>query len=170
LSKVEELKALRNARIQTIETGAVRDITSKSGSVYMYTDLNAHGGNGRLVMRKEEACLIYPNTLASEFYVETGTINYYIVHVGKRQFTVKIDSALSNNKNRGVDYVKELKIGYCDTIKFPVYSIKFIVTSNGKLLASSLNNVPNLFALGIDSVMSAGDVMTEIGNAIVKFK
>lgn len=158
IPKSEQLMHLRRLGILAVEARAARDIISSSGRLTIYT--NTKDDSKNLVLTTGEADMLYPNTLASQYYPESNDVINRLIQVGARRFRVII--------YRGaVVQVDELFRGYNMAVGLPVYSIDYISTSNG-MLATAFHNVEQLSKYRLP--MTAEEVVNEIALAMIEYR
>lgn len=167
LSKGKGLAELRRIGIKTIDTRAARDIVSTSNKLVVYTDPERHDGRGRVLMGYEEASMIYPNSLASEFYIEAEGITNKLLQVGSRRFRIILKDNENSLGKGEVQHIDEITPGYNMLLSSPIFSIDYISTRNG-MLAITYNNVERLADYDIQQIMSAEQVISEVYNALLK--
>lgn len=167
-SKGNGLAELKRVGIKTIDTRAARDIVSASNKLVVYTDPERHDGRGRVLMGYEEASMIYPNSLASEFYDEAEGITNKLLQVGSRRFRVILKAKAGTLEKGEVEHIDEITPSYNMLIGIPIYSIDYISTKNG-MLAITFNNVECLSDYGMEHIMSAEQVISEVYNALLKY-
>ena len=159
LTILEGLSRLRGIGIATIETKAVRQIQSEY--------LILHNEYNSTIMKKSEAELIYPNSLASECASNNLTI-YRLLQIGKRRFKVILKLTDSNINDYSMVSIEEIAPMYNIALGFPIYSIDYKITQNG-LFAIRVNNIENLKSYDIDKIISPDEIMDLIYDAMMKY-
>lgn len=160
-SKGKGLARLRKFGIQTIQLNATREINNVS-KVIVYTDTNKKGC-GAVVMSLNDAKIMYPNSLASEFYEGVDEI-YKLLYIGKRRFAITIKKDANTSKGQ-ITSIKEINSMFNKAIAEPIFSIDYIETSVG-LLAVRLNTAEKLEDYGIQNYMTPEEVVDEIWQAL----
>lgn len=168
LDKGEGILVLKRLGVETIELKAARDIITRSSKVVVYTDPSRHDGSGRVVMSVDEATLLYPNSLASEYYEEAGGDILKYLQVGSRRFRILISGGRVGLNGGVVESIEELESGYNARLGLPIYSIDYISTNRG-LRAITFNNIEDLSLYGLDKYIGAKDVIKEVYDALIKY-
>lgn len=161
------LKELRNLGVKTIELKQVSQFYKGEGPLVVYIDPKAHNGKGKLIMSVEDAQLAYPNSLASPYIETTNGYILKYVHVGKRRFALyyKKDEPISLNMGRLID-INEATPEYNRQVGLPIYSIDYIVKDNNEMVATDFNAVQSLGDIGLQSKLTAENVIDEIVQAL----
>lgn len=166
--KAEGLAQLRSIGVQTIDTTAARRAVSASGKLVVYTDQSKHDGTGRVLMTMDEANMIYPNSLASEFFEEADCITNKLLQVGSRRFRIVLRGKRQSLKAGEVVQLSEITPSFNMLLGLPIYSIDYVSTPRG-LLAITLNTVERLADYGLQEVIKPEDVINEVYNALLKY-
>lgn len=161
------LKELRNLGVKTIELKQVSQFYKGEGPLVVYVDPKEHKGKGKLIMSVEDAQLAYPNSLASPYIETTNGYILKYVHVGKRRFALyyKKDEPISLNMGRLID-INEATPEYNRQVGLPIYSIDYIVKDNNEMVATDFNMVQSLGNIGLQSKLTAENVIDEIVQAL----
>lgn len=161
------LKELRNLGVKTIELKQVSQFYKGEGPLVVYVDPKEHKGKGKLIMSVEDAQLAYSNSLASPYIETTNGYILKYVHVGKRRFALyyKKDEPISLNMGRLID-INEATPEYNRQVGLPIYSIDYIVKDNNEMVATDFNTVQSLGDIGLQSKLTAENVIDEIVQAL----
>lgn len=161
-SKGKLMKQLKDQGIKSLELKAVRDFDNSVKQLVIYTNPKLHESKGKILMSLDDARMLYPTYLASEFYNEADSEFLKYLQIGYRRFTLKMKSG---DKNKFGDClvtdIKEMTPDLNYLMMKPIFSIDYI--SNGKeMIAIDFNMAQRLSKLGIDKIMTAEQVMSEI--------
>ena len=167
--KVEELKFLNYLGNKTIPIMPVSKISMDVERVVVYMDLHGHRGKGKLLMRLNEANMLYPNKLASEYFDTNPGITFKILYIGKRRFRCVLRNSDFFTENEILD-ISELPSGYNLKIALPIFSIDYVQDRSNQMLACDFNSVQRLDYLGMEKLLSANDVISEIYRAMLEHK
>lgn len=170
-SKLESLKYLRNIGVRTIQikpvSKFVRGIDSEK--VVVYTDINSHGPNDKIICSGQEALIEFPNYLGSNYIEFTCGKSIKVVHIGKRIFQVIMQNDNPDSLEHGkVISISEVQSGISFNIREPIYSIDYIPIGNIPI-ATDLNSVQQLDKLGLQSLISADEVYEEVNRAMLLY-
>lgn len=167
-SKGRGLAELRRVGVKTIEAKAARDIVSASNKLVVYTDPSKHDGSGRILMSYDEANMIYPNSLASEFFDEADGFTNKLLQIGSRRFKIVFKAEPLSLKTGDIVSIDEITPSYNMLLGLPIYSIDYIPTHDG-MLAITLNTVERLLGYGLEKIITAEQVISEVYNALLKY-
>lgn len=167
-NKSKGLAILKALGIQTVETGAVRTLISDSGKLVVYTNQSDHSGEGRALMRIEEAKLLYPNSLASVYFPEACGVTNKLLQVGSRRFRVLLSDITGGIQKGKVVQIDEITSAYNFAVGLPIFSIDYISTNKG-LLAITLNTVERLSDYGFENIMKPEEVINEIFLSLTQY-
>ena len=163
------LKCLRDKGIQTIELRAAREFGAEADKLVVYTNPTLHGSLGKMVMRRDEAKLMYSNNLAAKFYEEADGVTIKYLQIGSRRFRVTMRTWEPEDLSGGiVEDIEELDRGYNYLIQEPIFSIDYI-SDGTKMIAIDFNKPQRLEGLGIIGVMTPEEVIEEIKKALIKY-
>ncbi len=161
-NKILELMALKNIGIPVIDIKPITkvfDITNKD-LVIVYTDIEGHSGNGKLVLDFNEANMLYPNRLCSRISRQYDGYTYKYLKIGNKQFWLVIQNDNYLREHKLVS-ISELTKGYNYNIDIPIYSIDYVLFNNIQT-AVDFNTTQNLSKLNFQNYMSEEEVSLEI--------
>lgn len=171
-SKVEELRIVKALGIKTLELKPANQIVmgSHNQKVVVYMDLSKHSGEGKMIYPLNTVKITYPNKLCSIFYEPSDGVvrTYKFLQIGKRRFWVYI-------RNKGlvedtVEGITEIESGYNYYLRLPIYSIDYILTSDGLTqIAVDFNSIQSLSKLGMNRVLGAEVVVQEVYESILEY-
>lgn len=162
------LGQLRNMGIKTIELKAARDCDNTVKKLVVYTNPRLHESKGKRIVRLDEARLMFSNNLASKYYEEANGVTLKFLQVGARRFRVTLKSDGQSLQEGNVTDIVELasELNFC--IMHPIFSIDYITTGK-EMIAIDFNKVQQLDKIGMESVLSPGEVITEIKRSIMAY-
>lgn len=168
-SRWKELKMIADGMgIKTIPIEIVGDTYGTGNEwVVVYLNENGHGRESKTLLRKSEAAIGYPYKMCSKYHIEANNITFKFLQVGKRRFnlTLKNENGLALFDEGRVIDVKELIPGYNYILKEPIFSIDYIMTTDGEI-AVDFDRYPNLSKLNFMYTMNGEEVAREIVEAI----
>lgn len=161
------LEKLRAKGVPIIPLGAVNQFPRTARNLVVYTDQKAHQGQGKKILDWNEANIMYPNTLASQYVEDTGGLYLKHLQVGSRRFNLTMQNPYNGTACHPgfIVNLQELEPGYNFVMALPIFSIDYI-PFNGVMTAVDFNEVQNLYELGFERVMTPSDVVKEIESAI----
>ncbi|MBR1454035.1 MAG: hypothetical protein IJ593_05270 [Lachnospiraceae bacterium] len=170
LQRGQELKLLSSKIKNTIPFGKVSDICKLSDRVVVYTNVNKHNGEGKIICNSRMALDNFKNYLASPFIENTKGKSVKFLVIG--DFIYKIymhNDEFDNTLKAGVvDSIKESnKKEFSVKLDYPIYSVDFIVKPDGSLVACDFNSVENLSKLGFNKILSIDDILIQINKSLV---
>lgn len=159
MTVAEGLSRLRAIGIKTVETKAAREIQSE------YIIL--HNGHNSSILRSQEALLLYPNSLATEYNIENNTI-YKLIQVGARRFRVILKIKDYSLDKYDILSIDEVNPSYNMGLQIPIYSIDYVNTDKG-MLALKMNSVESLSKYKIDTVIKPDEVVESVRSSLLKY-
>lgn len=164
-NKIEALKILRDMGIKTITICPLDKVIEEQDKLVVYINLNKHNGEGKALMNKAEARLLYPNKFVSKFYAENDNKTYKILQIGDRRFAVVYQN-IDNFKLGKIIQINELERSRINQFKFPIYSIDYIKTKDG-MIATDFNTTEILSRLHIDEVIEPKEIIEALNKYFI---
>lgn len=150
---------------------AISRYASKTHCV-VFTDQTLHAGEGKQLMSFDQAIQQYPDKLASAFFAPKGqSTSLRFLRIGRRSFWLRYqsdDQWRSNCGNVDIAVLKEFEPSK-DFGSHPLFAIDFVLV-RGKLVALDFNTAPGIAGTGIENLMQAKQVYSEIALALVSPK
>lgn len=185
MSRREMLAWFDEAGFLTPRHGLVRDLvaTKAIGQVVVYTDENAHCGEGKIKLFASDALQYHPDCYATEYIPTTrvrGTgeyicpdkgVSFRALKIGNKGFLLKYDSIDDWRSNCGNCYSEVVntfvftEAAARHVSKYPLLAIDYVKQGNN-LLAIDFNKAPGLRKSGIEKFMTAQQVYDEIAGFI----
>lgn len=160
-SRSKDMQYLKTLGVKTIEIRAVREFVNVDKLV-VYTDPYKHNKQGKILVDYDEAIELYPNCPASKFYTESNGLTLKYLQVGKFRYKIYLQLTSSTTlEHENVVGIDILEPAYNLYIKQPIFSIDYTIDGDG-LLAIDYNRVQNLSRLGMQNILTAEAVISEI--------
>jgi len=131
----------------------------------VYTDLNKHCGEGKILVPWDEAISSLPASFASE-YIPSNSESLRVLQVGNSYFWLRYKSKNDWKSNYGDVDIEVLSMhdGYFNSdIKEPLYAIDFV--GGNEMLAVDFNTAPQIRGTGVENIVSARDIVRGIKEA-----
>lgn len=170
-TRAEDLKFLRDKGIQTIACGTVSQIIRPSmKKLVVYTSPTSHQSSGKHIYSLNDVLNQYSNCVVSEFLENYGGYTVKYLQIGERRFRLMFLNP--NYREQLIEgnmvAIEELQRQYNYAFGLPIYSIDYI--SNGcEMLAIDFNSTQCLKSIGMDKILKASDVVTEVKNALIAY-
>ena len=168
--RAKDLKYLRTLGLKTLELRQVNQFVRDTEPIVVYTNPKGHNSLGKEIMRVGEALKMYGNYTASRYIKPDNGYSMKYLQIGKQRYALyfkKDIDDISLKMGRLVNIVKA-EPEYNRLIGLPIYSIDYI-PHNGEMIATDFNCIENLKRLGIDSVISAEEVISEITKSLIVY-
>lgn len=164
MQRGKALRYLQDIGVRTIQLNQVSSISRfDTEKVVVYTDIMKHESKGKSIMTLDEAREMYPNHLASIYYSNTNGITLKYLQIGVKRFRLWYKKDIES-LDKGTLYNIEILEDYNSrAINLPIYSIDYIITSDGAL-ATDLNEVQNLEKINMQNYISSDEVVKQILN------
>lgn len=166
--KVYELNKLKRLGVKTIKLEPVYNKSYASKDLVVYSDQKKHLGKGKVILRYNEAKLMYNNYLASEYEEESASNVLKYLQIGERRFRLELEYEKRSLEKFTVKDIYEESRSYNKSIPIPIYSIDYI-NINSEMIAIDLNEVENLSRLNITSILSTSEIMDEIEKTLIHY-
>lgn len=166
----EALSFLKNNGIKTVNFGPFRNFGKNIKNFVVYTNPSLHNFLGKHIYSYNEVQSQYRNYLVSEFLDNYGGYTVKYLQIGERRFRLMFFNPDYKTKliEGSMVAIEELPRQYNYAIGLPIYSIDYI--SNGvEMVAIDFNEVQRLNTIGINNLISAEDVATEVKNALIAY-
>lgn len=170
MSRAEALTYLKNNGINTVKYGPFIKFTGETKKFVVYTNQASHDFKGKLICTFDKVASEYSNYLVSEFLSSSNGLTIKYLQIGERRFRMMFSNPEFEEtlKEGSLVQFDELPKGYNHAIGLPIYSIDYI--SNGlEMLAIDFNQVQNLQKIGIDKIITADEVITQVENALIAY-
>lgn len=170
LGRGEGLEYLRQNGIKTVQFGPFSKFNRNTKSFVVYTNPSLHNFLGKHIYTYNEVAGQYSNCVVSEFLEIYGGYTVKYLQVGERRFRIMFFNPEFKTKliEGSVITVEELPRQYNHAIGLPIYSIDYI--SNGiEMVAVDFNTVQQLGSIGMEKLISAEDVATEVKKSIIAY-
>ena len=151
--------------------GVVKELVPQlpSGAqVVVYLDEDAHRGEGKLKLSREQAMGEYPGCYASEYVGSGNAVTWSHLQIGARSWWLEYVSWSDWRSNQGECCVKVLHEeapGYHPQIKAPLFAIDFL-RDDAYIYAIDFNVAPALAHTGLPSLLYPGEAVKLIKHAI----
>lgn len=170
MSRDQMFKFLTEHNVPTVQYGTPQELKSNGfqGRVVVYTDLNAHRGDGKLLMTVNDALLSMPNYLCSRYSSTVPGLSIRHLQLGEYWFKLRYTSVDDWRSNCGSDVdilLLDVGIGYHSTIRAPVFAIDFVQANDG-LLAVDYNIAPGCAYTGIEQFVKPKEIADSIKKTI----
>ena len=164
-----DLKYLRNLGIKTIEIKQVNKFFRGDGPIVVYKNTKGHHGDGKEIMRVDEALRSYDNYIASSYIASDNGITIKYLQIGKRRFNLYFQKKDKFTLDKGdlVD-IKESTQAFNSLIGLPIFSIDYI-SNDREMLATDFNSVENLQLIDFSRYMKSEEVVKEIIDALTVY-
>jgi len=168
--RAEALTYLKSLGIPTIKFGAFSSFDYKTPEFVVYTNPKLHDGLGKYVYSFYDVATQYRNYLVAEHAQGTQGYTLKYLQIGERRFKLTLHNpnyknVLSEGKVVGIT---ELEKGYNFNIRLPIYSIDYVVKDRMPI-AIDFNEVQELSRLGMDTILSAEEVVNEVKKALIAY-
>lgn len=171
MNRSEMFKFFRKNEIATVKYGSSEAMyLAGCEKLVVYTDLNSHCGEGKLLMTASEAVNQLPNYLASEYNPIKRGESFRHLQLGNFWAWMRYkskDDWRSNNGEVDIDLL-EVDCGYHPKVKLPIFAIDYIETPSG-LLAIDLNIAPGARGIGLEGVITPRETAKSIKRAYALF-
>ncbi len=147
--------------------------------VVVFTDVNAHAGDGKLKMSLDEAREKFPGHFAAQFIPTAKTYasrTERVVVAGDYQYWLEYKSMDDWRSNAGETTIAELDTrfrpglhGNIHEIKSPLYAIDFVAVGNERL-AIDLNVSPGLKGTPIEDIVTAEHMAGSIKSRLAELR
>lgn len=136
LDKVQQLRLLKSIGYETIHIEPLRGMVGID-KVLVYNNINLHYGAGKSIMNYTDATLMYGNNLATECFDTDMT--YKLLQIGYDCYSLEVENiGLKENRLKSLIFVGRGLPGLKDK-KYPMYSIDFVRSKSGRMLACDLD-------------------------------
>jgi hypothetical protein len=147
---------------------------AKDNDVVIYTDEYAHGGNGKILTKYDEALEYFPDYYISE-YIKTivASISSRYLCIGDRAWIlsyVSDDEWRSNVGDVKITIEKELEPICRDKCKLPMFAIDLVQGLDDVFYAVDFNSAPGLKYTGIEDIVKPRDIVNLIKEAYFNYR
>lgn len=177
MSREEMFRFLQKCGYKVPFFGRINALNSLafSGNVVVYTDENAHQGEGKIRTSFQDAWFTYHGCLCAKYIKsnENNTgVSYRHLQIGTWSFLIKMESDdwRSNYGNVDVHLLRGGKTGYNHRIKYPLYAIDFVPDLSGSLYAVDFNVAPKIKDTGVEEFLRPQEAADQIKTAYFYFK
>lgn len=161
------LEKLRTNGVPIVPIGPANSFGREVKRLVVYADPKGHNGAGKEIMLRNDARLLYGNTLASEFIEDTHGVYIKFLQIGERRFSLTMQNPYDGVKCHPgqIISIQEIPPAYNYVIRIPIFSIDYI-SYKGVMAAIDFNEVQNLQELSFYRWMTPKDVANEVEKAI----
>jgi hypothetical protein len=163
-----ELHWLKQRSVNVVELKAVSQFSAHTQKLVVYKNPLKHQFQGKTVMDRDEAMEMYPNALASHFYSECSYKTYKYLQIGKRRWQLELEAFGEELREGKMIGYTELEPGYNNAFSTPIFSVDYLLVGE-EYVAIDCNNIQKISHLGIESLISAEEVIKEIREAILYY-
>lgn len=168
--RAKDLKFLRNLGLKTLELKQVNQFIRDNEPIVVYTNPKGHDGSGKEIMSVDDALKIHGNCTASRYIKPDNGYSLKYLQIGKQRFALyfrKDENDISLKMGELINIVKA-EPEYNRLIGLPIYSIDYI-PYKGEMIATDFNCVENLKRLGMNSIISDTEVISEIARSLIVY-
>ena len=168
--RAKDLKLLRTLGLKTLELKQVNQFIRDDEPIVVYTNPRGHDGSGKEIMSVDEAIKTYGNYTASKYLRPDGGHSLKYLQVGKQRFALyfkKEEDDISLKMGKLIN-IARADAEYNRLIGLPIYSIDFI-SHKGEMIATDFNCIENLQRLGINTILSEEEIISEITRSLIVY-
>lgn len=164
MNRLEMLQFMEAKGLNVPAYGKVKD--QKCSKLVVYTDLQAHCGEGKLLLDIEEALKEYPEHLSTEYIGECPGVSWRYLQIGKHCFWIEYKSNYDWRSNVG-DLTTMQIIGHGKANRklfdAPLLAVDFVIGK--ELYAIDYNIAPGIRWTGVEQFLSHKQIVEAIKEA-----
>lgn len=157
MNRIEMFDFLKSVGLKIPKVGTCSELTTDCSRVVVYLDVNAHRGEGKILLSANDAKELYPHHFASEYIPLNYGISYRLISIGKRSWMLRYSSNdwRSNCGEVKIELLKEVENNL--SINRPLYAIDFVGNIEDPI-AIDFNIAPQVKGTGLGRILKPKDV------------